>query len=78
MSGVTPEPSRVRKTATNLGYGVAILMAIIVLAAILTGNTTPFGIPSLEDFGPFIPPAAGLAGYLISHRLLTITFDANK
>jgi len=74
MSGVTSKPSPARKAATNLGYGVALLVAILVLIAILTENTTPYGLPSLENIGPLIPPIAGVASYLISYVFFSLAF----
>lgn len=78
MSGVTPEPSPARKAATNLGYGSALLVALIVLVAILSGNTTPFGIPSLKDIGPLIPPVAGVVSYVFTRLLLGIKLKTNQ
>lgn len=77
MSGVTSKPSPARKAATNLGYGVALLVAILVLIAILTENTTPYGLPSLENIGPLIPPAAGVASYLASYIFFSLVFETD-
>jgi hypothetical protein len=76
MSGVTPEPSRARKAATNFGYGFAILVAFLVLLALLTENTTPFGVPSLKNIGPLIPPVAGVVAYLLSRAFFALVSRA--
>lgn len=78
MSGVTPEPPLARRVATKLGYGSALLLAILVLVAIFSGNTTPFGIPSLEEIGAVIPPVVGFGVYLLSRLFFGVTLKTEQ
>ena len=58
MSDVTPEPSSARKAATDCGYGVAILLALLLLVLMLARI-----IPSDVVWVAYIPPIMGLIVY---------------
>ncbi|WP_253737985.1 hypothetical protein [Halohasta salina] len=64
MVEVTPEPSDERKFATNLGYGVTIIVAVVLLVAI-TALSTPDNVSSLAEIAPIIPPVLGAFAYIL-------------
>lgn len=69
---VTPEPSFARTTATNVGYGTAILSAMILLVGGLMAGGVEF------QWAPLIPPIVGVGSYVIVWAVLSALSESDE